>query len=236
MQNGMKAAAGCLVAMPLVAMLSDQLRMRAENDDGVGNFGDYGEAEAARQLASIETNLGLFQAAGWVALLASLLAIPAVVAAWRLAVERAPRWAWAGLVLGAGFVVGTVVHLAGYYGAAEILAVQEDREAAAQVMADSAMTPLGLAMFLPYLVGLAFGFVVQAVALRLSGVLPTWSVISIAVGSVSFLVLGSHPAVSTVWAFALAAGFLPALLGSIRSGAATGESRRAPLSVGRVGA
>lgn len=233
-RKALTLGAVAVVATPLLLGVADELRMLAEGSGSATGAVDtgYGVASAVAMLEQVAANRGLFDAAAWIAFAAALVAIPALVLAWRLAVGRSPRWAWAGAVLAVGGVIGQVVHLQGYFGVAQVASGQPDLTAAATFWQDLSGTPLAAAMFAPYLVGMALAAPVQAVALRRARVLPTWAMVLVIVATALMAVVGSSTWSSAAYALLAAAGFWPAARAALRGrgpeGALVGPAVPAP--------
>lgn len=204
------AGAAGIVLTPLLFGGADLLRMSAE---GVGEVGGvattWGSTEAMAQLAAIDTHRGTFELASWLAYAGLLASIPAAVALWRLAATRSRRWAWTGLVFAALGVIGGTVHLTGYYGLLQLLSAQSDRQSAAELGLAFDAVPFNAALFVPFLFG-ALAWLPQTVALRRARIVPLWAVLTVCVGTVVFLGVGSQPWSTVMWAGALVIGLVPA--------------------------
>ena len=209
-------AAG-IVLTPVLYAAADLLRMSAEGVDDVGGVDTtWGIPEATAQLAAIDAHRGTFELASWLAYAGVLASIPAAVALWRLAVVRSRRWAWMGVVLAALGVIGEVVHLTGYYGLLQLLSAQPDRRSAAELGLAFDTVPFTLALFVPFLLG-ALAWLPQAVALRRARVVPLWAALTVCLGTVLFLGVGSQPWSPALWAGALVAGLAPAARALLRT-------------------
>jgi hypothetical protein len=220
-------AGASIVLAPLLVGVGDQLRMRADPPDGVGIVQEFGAAEAAQSLANIDANHGMFLAAAFLVYAATVLAIPALVAIWRLSVARAPRWAWAGAAMATAYVFGGAGKLGGFNTMASLLAPHYDTSVAAEVWLATDSHPLVIALFLPYLLGL-LAVIPQAIGLRRARVIPLWACLSVVTGAVLFIVLGSTSWVTGVWTVLLVAGFTPAALALVRGDEATVGPETAP--------
>lgn len=194
------------LAFPATIVVADFFRIRAE----AASVGDGSTVDSiSSMLASIESRSGDFALAAWLFYAAALLTIPTVLFLWRSSVERAPRLAWAAGVLGALAVIGQIAHCMGYF--APLLAFSAgDHVAGAQAQHVLDSSVYGLAVFAPYLIGVAFFPPVAAVALRRAGVTPLWAMVAVILGSVAFAVLAGPWWVTAVWGVALIAGFWPA--------------------------
>jgi hypothetical protein len=223
MTNRARAAAGVsALLMPVAIAVGDLIRMLGVPVVAAPD-GEPVEQVAA-QLAAAATHPGAFTAASWVFYVAAVLTIPMVILLWRLAVDRSPKWAWAGAVLGACSVVGQFVHLGVYFGATPAFAASGDQTAASQLWVDWSTDAFATAVFVPYLVGILLAPAVAAVALKRAGVIAGWGLAAVLVATVLFAVLGSTPAVTPVWAVLLIVGFAPAAMRAIRGGTAAGAA------------
>jgi hypothetical protein len=212
-------AASILLA-PLAFGIGDQLRMVSEppaGGPGVGGNPEYGVETIAARLADIQANPGPFEAAGWLVYAGTLLAIAALVAIWWLAVDRAPRWAWAAAVVATLGVIGQVVHLASYHALSQVLAEQPDLSAAATVMLAAEENAFFMALFVPFLIGVLLAGIVQIVALRRARVVPLWSVLAVVGGAVLMTAFGSRPWSSAFVTVLTVAAFAPAALAMLRT-------------------
>ncbi|SFP51284.1 hypothetical protein SAMN05660464_3382 [Geodermatophilus dictyosporus] len=209
--------AGGIVLTPVLLGAADLLRMSAEGVDEVGGVATtWGVAEATAQLAAIDAHRGTFELASWLAYAGVLASIPAAVALWRLAAARSRRWAWTGLLLAVLGVIGEVVHLTGYYGLLQLLSAQPDRQSAAELGLAFDVVPFNVALFVPFLLG-ALAWLPQAVALRRARIVPLWAALTVCLGTVLFLGVGSQPWSTTVWAGALVVGLAPAARALLRA-------------------
>lgn len=223
MSNRAKSAAAVSVLlMPVSIAVGDLIRMLGVPVVAAPD-GEPVERVAA-ELAAAATHRGAFTAASWVFYAAAVLTIPMVILLWRLAVDRSPKWAWAGAVLGACSVVGQFVHLGVYFGATPAFAANGDRAMASQLWVDWSTDAFATAVFIPYLVGIVLAPGVAAVALKRAGVIPGWGLAAVLVATVLFAVLGSTPVVTPVWAMLLVVGFGPAAMRALRGGTAAGAA------------
>jgi hypothetical protein len=206
------ASGVCLLAWPVVLVIADLIRMTADTSDGEGTVG---------VLTAISENLGAFQLAGWLFYLLAVLTIPVTIVLWRLAVDRSPKLAWTGAVLGTMSVVGQFVHLSGYFGTMQALAQQSDLAVAAEMADAQATGGFASVLFAPYLIGLILAPLFQSIALVRAKVLPVWAMVSVIVGQVVFTVLQSTPVGTSAYGLLLLVGFLPAALLAIRGTGAT---------------
>lgn len=211
------SGAGSIVAAPLLIGLGDQLRMAEVDRSTSAGMVDtgYGAAQAAQYLEQVAANPGAFAAAGALTCAGALLLIPALVTIWRVSVAGSPRWAWAGAVMAALGVLGHMVHLQGYYATNLALVPFADQPWAGELMIALESEPFGLALFLPYFLAWLC-FLPQAVGLRRAGVIPTWAMASVIVGTLVFLVVGSTPWSTGLWMVALIAGLAPAAVAAVR--------------------
>jgi hypothetical protein len=209
-------AGASILAAPLAIGISDQLRMAAEGEQSAGAVDSGWNADkAADQLAAIAGNSGTFEAAGWVGYAGVLLLIPALIAIWRMSVDRAPRWAAVGAAMAVLGVVGATVHLTGYFALSQVLSTREDLRAAGQLQIDLEELPLAIGLFAPFFLGL-LATIPQAVGLRRASVIPMWACVVLIAGTLIFIFVGSVPVVSAIWTAALLAGFAPAAAKLIR--------------------
>jgi hypothetical protein len=214
------AGAASILLAPLTFGVGDQLRMLSETPaggPGMGASPEYGVETIAARLADIQANPAPFQAAGWLAYAGVLLAIVALIAIWWLAVDRAPRWAWAAAVLATLGVIGQTVHLASYYALSQVLAEQSDLTAAAAVMLAAEENGFFVALFVPFLVGVLLAGLVQIVALRRARVVPLWSALAVVGGVVLMTAFGSRPWSSALVTALTVAAFAPAALAMLRT-------------------
>ena len=206
------ASGVCLLAWPVVLVIADLIRMTADTSDGDGTLG---------VLTAISANLGAFQLSGWLFYLLAVLTIPVTILLWRLAVDRSPKLAWTGAVLGAMFVAGQFVHLSAYFGQMQAFAQQSDLAVAVELVDAQATGGFAAALFAPYLVGLLLAPLFQSIALFRAKVLPVWAMGAVIVGQVVFAVLQSNPVGTSAYGLLLLVGFLPAALLAIRGNGAT---------------
>lgn len=200
-----------IVLAPLTIGIGDQVRMVADPPASRG-AGGYGVEQAAASLASINANRPAFLAASYLIYLAMLLSIPALLAIWRLSVDRAPRWAWTGAVLATLYALGQAVHLAGYNAMSLVFSAHHDLDSAAEILVAGDSEPFLIALFAPlYLIGL-LGVIPQAIGLRRARIIPLWAPIAVTAGLVPFLVLGSTPLVSALSTTLIVVGLAPAAL------------------------
>jgi hypothetical protein len=222
-----------VVAVPVLVAVADELRMIAEGTFSAGLVNtEYGVETVLRDLAAIEENRGLFTLSAAISYGAVLLTIPALLAIWRLSVDRAPRWAWTGAVMAALGVGGSMVHLAGYHGMTLTALDLADRPAAAEFIVSSSATPFVVALFTPFFLTLLCPLP-QAVGLLRAGVLPLWACISVVVGTVLFVGLGSTPWSAALAGMLFVGGFAPAalaLLGEGVSGVTEPDGREPAIS------
>lgn len=193
-----------IVLWPALAGLGGALAMlsRPAEDAGLVDT-EWGVEPLLAELEVIEQHTGLFTLAAALFYAAALVMIPALIAIWRLSVDRAPRWAWAGAVVATLGVVGQVVHL--NYFAGTLAAVgAPDRRAAAEFLVALDSTPFVLALFFPFLLSL-LAPVVQVVGLRRARVVPLWAALAVSAGVGLVLGMGN-----VQWSNALATGLLVA--------------------------
>jgi hypothetical protein len=222
MRTSIRVLGGASILLaPLAFGISDQLRMRAEPPEDRGLTSEFGVTEAAATFASIEANLGLFVAASFLAYVGMLLTIPALLAIWWLSAERAPRWAWAGAVLAVLFVVGEVAHLAGYNAMSIVVAPYHDEAAVMEMWVSAGTSPLVIALFVPYVVGL-LAAIPQAIGLRRARVIPLWAAIAVIAGTSIFL---AFPWLTALWMLLVVGGFAPAAI-AMMTGSAISTSPR----------
>jgi hypothetical protein len=202
--------ASSILLVPLFLGIGDQLRMAAEPPTGLGGVDpEYGVAEAAATLASIDEHRGLFLAASCVVLAAVLLAFPAMLAIWRLEVDRSPRWAWAGAILAALGIIGESVHLVGYFGLSLVFSAFHDPDVAAELFVATGFHPFVIALFIPFLLGV-LAPIPQVVGLRRARVVPMWAAVAVVMGVPIMVVAGSTPVTSAATTILLVVGLLPA--------------------------
>lgn len=204
-RRGFALAGLALLAWPVVFVVADLIRMDS----------DEGETTLAT-LTSISQHPGTFQLAGWLMYVVAVLTVPVTILLWRLAVDRSPKMAWAGAVLGVLSLIGQVVHLVGYYAVSLGAAKSGDLELSAALLDDIASTPLAAALFVPYLLGIVLGPLVQAVALKRAKVIATWGMVAVIVGQLMFGVAGSSVITTPLWGALFLVGFAPAALAAIR--------------------
>jgi membrane protein YqaA with SNARE-associated domain len=206
-----------LVLAPLLAGTGGALAIAARPEEEAGLINtEWGVEAQLADLASIADHAGLFALSGYCFYAAALLAVPALVAVWRLSVHRSPRWAWAAACTAALGVVGQVVHL-GYWAQNLAAAEFDDRRAAAEFLVFADGTPFVLATFVPFFFSL-LAPVVQAVALRRARVIPLWAGLAIGGAAVLALAMGNIPWSNAVVTAAAIAGFAPAAAAMLRRG------------------
>jgi hypothetical protein len=175
---------------------------------------EYGPDQALADLAAIEEHRGLYAVNGALVLVVAMLTVPALLAVWRVTVDRSRRWAWAGAVLAGFGVIGGAVHAVDP-GLHLVALETADRAAAADFLVVTSTHPYVVALFLPVLIGI-LAAPVQAVALVRAGVVPLWAGLAIGIGAVGLYLFGS-----TVWGVVAAtvllmAGFAPAAAAVLR--------------------
>jgi hypothetical protein len=214
-----------IVLAPLAWGVADQLRMAAEPPAKAGVIDtEHGVESVLADLTAISANEGLFIAAASLAYAGALLTIPALLAIWRLSVDRSPRWAWTGAVMAVLGVAGQMVHVMSYQGLMLAALRHEDRKAAAQFIVDAESTPFVLALFAPFFFTLLCA-VPQAIGLRRARVIPLWASLAVVAATVFFLVVGSTPWSSALWTGLLVVGMVPAAAAMLR-GDRTSTSHR----------
>ena len=211
--------AGSIVAAPVLIGLGDQVRMAGVDRSSSAGMVDteYGPQQAVQYLEQVAAAPGAFAAAGALTYAGALLLVPALVTVWRVSVAGSPRWAWTGAVMATLGVLGHMVHLQGYYATNLALGAFADQPWAGELIIALEREPLGLALFLPYFLAWLC-FVPQAVGLRRAGVIPTWALASVIIGTLVFLAVGSTPWSTGLWVVALVAGLAPAALAAVRGG------------------
>lgn len=210
--------ATCLLLTPAVTAAADIARMWAESSGATTGIVDADAADqTAAMLTAIADRLGTYQLASWLALVAALLAVPAVATVRRLTAARTPRWSLAVLVIGGCLVVGQFVHLMGYFAWNQVLATLPDRQAAIAVANVIGGNAFGQAVFAPYLIGVLLFWPAAAVALYRARQLPRWALVLVLLAGLAMAVLGSSYGVSPAWAGATTLGLLPILLAQLRS-------------------
>jgi hypothetical protein len=219
-------AGASIVLAPLLLAVGDEVRMRADPPTALGAVREQGVAEAAASLANIHANRSLFLAASFLVYLATLLAIPALLAIWRLSVDRAPRWAWAGAVVATLYVFGGAAKLSGFNAMASVLSEHHDLPGVTEIWLAADTNPLVIALFVPFLVGL-LAAIPQAIGLRRAQVIPLWACLLAVAGVVLFLAFGSYPLLSAGCMLLVAIGFAPAALAVLRGDTTTTAARPA---------
>jgi hypothetical protein len=144
-----------------------------------------------------------------------LLTLPAVLAAWRVAVDRAPRWAWAGAALAMLGVLGEMAHLTGYFAIQGIVSGELDPAIGATVMMATERDPLFLVLFAPFFLALLC-VIPQAIALLRAKVIPIWAGVALLGGTAVMAVFGSSLWSSAAWTALMVAGFAPAAVVMLR--------------------
>lgn len=207
-----------IVTVPVLVAGADELRMAAEGTFSAGLVDtEYGVESVVESLATIEANRGQFVLSSSLSYVAVLLAIPALLAIWRLSVSRAPRWAWTGAVMAALGVCGSMVHITGYHGSVITALDVADRTAAAEFMVAMETTPFVIALYSPFFLAL-LSPLPQAIGLLRAKVIPLWACLSVVAGTVLFAGVGSTPWSAALSAALFVAGFAPAALALLRGG------------------
>lgn len=208
---------GSMVLAPLVAGIGGALAIASRPEESAGVVDtEWGVETQLADLTTIADNQGLFALSGYCFLSAALLAIPALVAVWRLSVQRSARWAWAGAVVATLGVVGQVVHL-GYWAQNLAAADFADQRAAAEFLVFMDGTPFVLATFVPFFFGL-LAPIVQGVGLRRARVIPLGAALSIAAATVLALAVGNLQWNNAAITVLMIAGFAPAAVRMIGRG------------------
>lgn len=208
-----------VVAVPLAIGIGDQLRMAAESANDLNVVaGDDLIGETTRQLASVDAQLELFQAASWLFYAAALLTIPALVTIWWLSVDRSPRWAWTGATLATIGVIGQTVHLTGYFGLMQVTSQWADLEQAARLhVALDSNVFVGAMFYIPFLLCSLGCWLPQAIGLRRSGVIPLWACLAVIAATVVMFTLGSGAWTGVLWTALMTAGLAPVALAIFRA-------------------
>ena len=203
--------AASIVLAPLTFGIGDQLRMRAMPADQEA-WSDF----VAAMLESVAADSGLWTAASYTFYLAMFLGVAATIAIWRLSVARAPRWAWAGAILGGLGAIGEAVHLTAHFATLGAFASYEDRALAAELYMVLEEHPFAMALFVPFLLGI-FALIPQAVGLRRARAIPLWATLALVGGLVTMMVAGgSTPLASAVFTVLAVIGLSPAALAMLR--------------------
>ena len=189
---------------------------------------EYGTDQALADLAAIDEHRGLYALAGALVLVVAMIGIPALLAVWRLTVDRSRRWAWAGAVLAGFGVIGGAVHAVDP-GLHLVALETADRAAAADFLVVTSTHPYVVGIFLPVLIGF-LAFPVQAVGLVRARVVPLWAGSAIGVGGAVLYLFGS-----TIWGVVgatllLLAGFAPAAAAMLDRRSAAVETPDLPVS------
>jgi hypothetical protein len=204
--------AASIVLAPLTFGIGDQLRMRVMPPDQ-DEWNDF----VVAMLERVAADSGLWTAVSYTLYLALFLGITATIAIWRLSVAHAPRWAWAGAILGGLGVLGEAVHLTAHFATLGAFASYEDRAVAAELYLTLEQHPFAMALFIPFLLGI-FALIPQAVGLRRARVIPLWAMLALVGGPVMMMVAGgSTPVASAVFTLLVVIGFTPAALAMLRS-------------------
>lgn len=223
-----RLGAAATVAFPITIVVADFFRIRAEE----GSVGDGTTVVSiVSQLNAVEANSGSFAIASWLFYAAALLTIPMVLFLWRLAVDRSPRWAWTAGVLGACSVIGQIAHCMGYFAPIQAYA-GGDHELGAQAQIALNSDLYGLAVFVPYLIGIMLFPPAAAIALRRARVLPLWAMVAVIAGGALFLAMAGPWWVTAGWGVALLAGFAPAVLHASAPAPTAHAEPREPAVVG----
>jgi hypothetical protein len=225
MRRGTKVLLGAsIVLAPLILGSADQLRMSVMPPDG-----EYGEAVVVAMLESIAANETTWTAVSYLNYVGLFLSIGALLAIWRLSVDRAPRWAWAGVLLAGVGVIGAAVHLMGHFATLGAFATHEDPVVAAGLYLQLEENGFAMALFVPFLLGL-LAIIPQAVGLRRARVIPIWAAVAIGVGVVSMIVAGgSTPVATGLYTALVVVGLTPAAIAMVRSGSLTREAVPEPI-------
>jgi hypothetical protein len=216
-----------ILLVPVLAGTGGALAMLARPPEPAGTIDtDYGVETQLADLSGIAEHPGLFTLAAALFYATALMSVPALVAVWRLSVDRSRRWAWAGAVVATLGVVGQVGHL-GYFGQTLAAVGAPDRRAAAEFLVHTDSTPFVLALFLPFLLWLVAP-VVQAVALRRAGAIPLRATVAISLAAVLMLAMGNVQWSNALWALLMVAGFLPAARAMLRGQPVDAPPARTP--------
>jgi hypothetical protein len=204
--------AASLVLAPLTFGIADQLRMQVMP----AQDGEWGEAYIASMLENIAADSGRWIAVSTTFYVAAFLGLLATFTIWRLAVARAPRWAWTGVILGLLGFFGEAVHLAAHFATLGAFASSQDLATAAELYGTLEADPFAMALFVPFLLGM-FAIVPQAIGLRRARVVPLWAVLLLVGGFLAVMFAGgSTPVATGVWTILATIGFTPAALAMLR--------------------
>lgn len=216
-----------VAAFPLTILAADLFRLSAER----GARGDRTTVDSIiSQLIAVDTHRGAFEIASWLFYAAALVTIPMVLTLWHVSVDRAPRLAWTGAVLGALAVTGQIAHVMDYF--APYLAFSAiDHTVGATAMLAFGSNAFSMAVLLPYLLGILFFPPVMALAAWRAGVVPLWGMATVMAGSVAFAVLAGPWWMTVAWCSALLVGFGPVVRRVVRRDAAAPRVERTPVAV-----
>jgi hypothetical protein len=214
MRTGTRVVLGAsIVLAPLTLGIADQLRMSVMPPDG-----EYGEAMVVAMMEHVAANAPTWTAVSYLNYGGLFLSIGALLAIWRLSLDRAPRWAWAGVLLAGLGVIGQAVHLMGHFALLGASAAHEDPVVAAELYLLVEGHGFAMALFVPFLIGL-LAIIPQAVGLRRARVIPRWAALAVGAGVASMIVAGgSTPLATALYTGLVVVGLAPAAIAMVRSG------------------
>ncbi|MDO5751546.1 hypothetical protein [Arthrobacter sp.] len=205
------AAAWMIVCTAVLLVAADLLRMMADSSGAITGTIDSnaGAASMEASLASIANNPGVHGAATVLTFLTAFVAVPAVLLGWRLCVNATPVLAWITATVGLLFVFGRVIHSVTAFALPLILAQTMPADQAGQLYQEINLHWSSALVIIPTIVGIALWFPLLAVALYRAHVIPLLAMISVLVGTVVLLVLGSSYLATPIFGVLTVAGLLP---------------------------
>lgn len=205
------AAAWMMVFTAMLLVAADLLRMTADSSGAITGTIDptAGAATMEASLSSIANNPGLHGAATVLTFLTAFVAVPAVLLGWRLTVKATPALAWITAIVGLLFVFGRVIHTVTAFALPLILAQTMPADQAGQLYQEVNLHWAGTLVIVPTIVGIALWLPLLAVALYRAHVILLPAMISVLLGTIVLMVLGSSYVATPIFGVLTVAGLLP---------------------------
>lgn len=213
-----RPAALLLVCAPVLLALADLLRMAAESNGRTTGSVDLnaGAGSMAAGFESIANNTAAYGAATVLTYALAFVAVPAVLLGWSLTSKAAPVLARVATAVGLLFVFGRVTHTFTAFALPMILVEELPVAQAVDLYAAANLHWATTMVIIPTIIGIALWLPLLSVALYRARAIPLWAMVSVLLGTVALMVLGSSFVATPIFAVLTVAGLLPVLLREIR--------------------
>lgn len=214
-------SAWLLVLTPVLLVAADLLRMSGEADGRATGSVDVnaGADSLVANFAAIASNTLPYGVATVITYILAFVAVPAVLLGWSMTAKATPVLAKGAVVVGLLFVFGRVTHTFTAFALPMILVEQLPTAQAAQLYAALNLHWAAALVIIPTVIGIALWFPLLAVALYRAHVIPLWAMVSMLLGSVVLLLLGSSFVATPIFGVLTVAGLLPAVRAAVRRSA-----------------